>query len=72
MLRNFPEAMIVLLFGSGGTSVLLFKFAELITLFLIKRKNYIQNFEFLWILLRTVPNSQKILCDKSLEIFNKM
>lgn len=35
VLRNFPEAMIVLAFGVGGTPVSLFTFAELIALFLI-------------------------------------
>lgn len=35
VLRNFPEAMILLWFGSGGTPVSLFTFGELIFLFLI-------------------------------------
>lgn len=35
VLRNFPEALIVLIFGSGGTPVSLFTFGELILLFLI-------------------------------------
>ncbi|TGL92130.1 hypothetical protein EHQ76_20215 [Leptospira barantonii] len=35
VLRNFPEALIVLVFGAGGTPVSLFTFAELIVLFLI-------------------------------------
>ncbi|EMN88850.1 hypothetical protein BUQ74_18585 [Leptospira weilii serovar Heyan] len=34
VLRNFPEALIVLIFGSGGTPVSLFTFGELILLFL--------------------------------------
>ncbi|WP_078127721.1 hypothetical protein [Leptospira alexanderi] len=35
VLRNFPEALIVLIFGPGGTPVSLFTFGELVLLFLI-------------------------------------
>ncbi|ABJ77778.1 hypothetical protein IQB76_03590 [Leptospira borgpetersenii serovar Hardjo-bovis] len=35
VLRNFPEALIVLIFGPGGTLVSLFTFGELVLLFLI-------------------------------------
>ncbi|AXR67640.1 hypothetical protein [Leptospira mayottensis] len=35
VLRNFPEALILLIFGPGGTPVSLFTFGELILLFLI-------------------------------------
>lgn len=35
VLRNFPEAIAVLMFGAGGTPVSLFTFVELIVLFLI-------------------------------------